>query len=244
MSRHFHESDLAALNDREPAARAPMLDHLADCPVCRQRVTFARGVQAAAAEATALDPPADALERILARRASGERVILPVVDAIQPPKRRWPLRVAAAAIALFAVGVAAQLILRRARSDSGVPAVVKAPSADPAAPGGVAIFPNQDPTDVRLEASPGVRIEIRLHEGAELGVRGLGTATDAGFRATGTGISVTGLAGGVIEIRVPQTGLTTRVFVNGRLEVTSDGTSLGIASSGSRRDRVTLVVGR
>ncbi|MGH7526665.1 MAG: hypothetical protein ACREMX_08160, partial [Gemmatimonadales bacterium] len=159
------------------------------------------------------------------------------------PGRRPVLRLAVGATLVVAVAIAAQVAVRSARDRPGEPAGGDTvPSAEPTTVG-IAIVPSRLPADVRIVGAPAIRVEVLLHDGRELGVRGQGTAADARFQTAGGGIVVTGVAGGAVELRIPR-GVPTRLFVNDRLELTSDGQSLRIERSGVVRERVTLDLGR
>lgn len=90
--------------------RARLSAHLAGCARCRDTVAALREVAGAAREVPVPPAPADALERILARRAAGERVLLPAADA--PAPRRRPRTLAAAAASLVVLVAASSLFLR------------------------------------------------------------------------------------------------------------------------------------
>lgn len=90
--------------------RARIAAHLAACARCRESVASLRRADAAAREAHVPAPPAGALERVLARRAAGERVILPAAEPQAPPRRRRLLPAVAASLVLLVA--AASLFLR------------------------------------------------------------------------------------------------------------------------------------
>jgi hypothetical protein len=75
----YHDRELAENRRRRVAA------HLADCPKCRDTIQFLRKIDEAARTYPMRDPGADLFQRILDRRESGERVILPMVDPPAPP---------------------------------------------------------------------------------------------------------------------------------------------------------------
>jgi hypothetical protein len=85
------------LND---ARRARVLRHLERCARCRATLVRLRALGDAARQNPAPPPPADALDRILARRAAGERVILPAGEpvAARPAPRRALMAACAAAV--------------------------------------------------------------------------------------------------------------------------------------------------
>jgi peroxiredoxin len=92
--------------------------HLASCARCRATIRFVHELRAVARALPVPDPAEDALERILARRAAGERVILPVSGpvAVEPAPRR---RLLPAAVILIPLLVASTLIfgVPRLRAD-------------------------------------------------------------------------------------------------------------------------------
>jgi hypothetical protein len=243
VTRHRPYAELAGLDELEPARRAAVRDHLAECPACRERLSFTRDVRAAAAAlATAGEPPADTLPRVLARRAAGERIILPVndPDPAPAPTRRRVLLMAISAAALVAAVVAAQLVRRHTHE------VVPSPAMDstrPMSPVGVAMIPGRGPTSVRIAGTGRIRVEALLHDGDELSVRGRGAAVTARFGVDGGGITATELTGGTVEVRIPG-GTTTRLFLNDRLELTSDGRTLRAERSGALSDRAALEIPR
>ena len=109
MIPHPNFGDLNRYADRELSdrGRTRVASHLAKCSVCRGTVLALRGITTEAPLILAPKAPADALDKILVRQASGETVILPVAD---PPRRRVALgllRSGAAAVAVaLASGVA------------------------------------------------------------------------------------------------------------------------------------------
>lgn len=119
--------------------------HLLRCARCRRAVDQARALRDAARSAPIPPPAGDALGRILARRAAGDRVILPVAPAEAPRGLPRPgvLRVAAAAVLVLAGG----LLLRPHELEAGRSELVLFP-ANPR--------PGQS---VRVEYRPGARLE-------------------------------------------------------------------------------------
>lgn len=85
-----------------PARRPRVAAHVAECARCRGALADIRAMASTAASLPDPPLPADGLQRILARRAAGERLILAVESA--PPARRpaRPMVRAAAAVALLA----------------------------------------------------------------------------------------------------------------------------------------------
>ena len=85
--------------------RDRVASHLAGCARCRDTVRFIRELGEVARSLPAPEPPADALPRLLARRAAGERVILPTSDPVPiEPERRRAVSAIAATLALFVAG--------------------------------------------------------------------------------------------------------------------------------------------
>jgi hypothetical protein len=102
----------------EPDSRAGTARHLARCQRCRDFVAFRRSLSAAAAELSAPIPAADLRARILARRAKGDRVILPAQPPI--PARPPVARYLTAACLLALIGVGTTTYVRRRESSEGV----------------------------------------------------------------------------------------------------------------------------
>ncbi|MFL5542722.1 MAG: redoxin family protein [Longimicrobiaceae bacterium] len=147
--------------DAAPGGDPRVAAHLLRCARCRRVVDQACALREAARSAPVALPAADALERILARRAAGDRVILPVAPA--QGRARLPRRgvLAAAAVALL---VAGGLLLRPHELEAGRSELVLAP-ANPR--------PGQS---VRVEYRPGARLE---HESAVV-LRAQERVADAG----------------------------------------------------------------
>ncbi|HEV7586936.1 MAG TPA: TlpA disulfide reductase family protein [Longimicrobium sp.] len=119
--------------------------HLLRCARCRRAVDHVRALRDAARSAPVPPPAADALERILARRAAGDRVILPV--AAVRGRANLPRRGALAAAAVALLVVSAALLLRPHELEAGRSELMLAP-ANPR--------PGQT---VRVEYRPGARLE-------------------------------------------------------------------------------------
>ncbi|MGH7542133.1 MAG: redoxin domain-containing protein [Gemmatimonadota bacterium] len=75
----------------DPHRREKVARHLLRCPRCCGHVSFLRGLCEAARAVGDPEPPQGALETILARRAAGDGVILPVANPA-PPVRAAPRR--------------------------------------------------------------------------------------------------------------------------------------------------------
>lgn len=86
-------------------ARERVASHLAGCTRCRDTIRFIRDLGEVARNLPAPEPPADALPRLLARRAAGERVILPTADPVPiEAEQKRALPAIAATIVLFMAG--------------------------------------------------------------------------------------------------------------------------------------------
>ncbi|HEX8274617.1 MAG TPA: redoxin domain-containing protein [Longimicrobiaceae bacterium] len=94
----------------EGGARARVAAHLAGCGRCRDEVAALRRASADARATPVPAPPADALERILARRAAGERVVLPAAERAAHRGGRRVLPALAASLVLLVA--AASLFVR------------------------------------------------------------------------------------------------------------------------------------
>ncbi|MGE0440279.1 MAG: hypothetical protein AB7L66_21190 [Gemmatimonadales bacterium] len=240
MNRHPTLAELAGLDDLSARRRTATRNHLADCPSCRQQLAFTRDVRAHAREATGGVPAPENLGRILARRAAGDRVILPTELPAAPGRRRRAVPLAVAALLLVTAVIAAQFIRGRGREPAPASPTIPAETAPPAV--GISIVPAGGAADVRIDGAADLQVEVLLHDGAELAVRGTGVAAQARFRTAAGGIAVSEVRGGVVELRIPR-GVRSRLFVNGRLELTADGRSLRIERNGAIRDRVVLKPG-
>lgn len=90
----------------EPAEARRVSAHLAKCSRCRAEVAFIRRAGEVARSIETPPVPAAILDRVLERRAEGERVLLPLESpGAAPPARRRLIPAAAAAIVLFAAGL-------------------------------------------------------------------------------------------------------------------------------------------
>jgi hypothetical protein len=84
--------------------------HLEQCERCRAEVKRIREVSAALREPTDVPPVPNVLEAVLARRAAGDRVIVPEIVALGTPHRRRRA-VMAASLAVAAGALAATLLM-------------------------------------------------------------------------------------------------------------------------------------
>ena len=96
----FADGDLS-----EPRTRR-VADHLADCSRCRQEVAFIRQAGALARSLETPAAPRGILDRVMAQRAAGDRVLLPpeAPGRTAPHRHRWLMAVAAV-IMLLAAGL-------------------------------------------------------------------------------------------------------------------------------------------
>ncbi|MEZ4585619.1 MAG: hypothetical protein R2909_04360 [Gemmatimonadales bacterium] len=236
MSRHRSLSELAGLDQLPSPKRDRVRAHLADCQRCRDELTFARETRVLLRAVTTPVVAPETLDRILARRRAGERVILPADVPRERPRRRLAVPIAVAATLVATVAIAAELLRRPADPSLTEP---EPPAAEASAPVGVAIVPTGREVEVRILGTGRLRIEATLHDGRELGVRGRGAAESARFRATSAGITVSEVTGGTLEVRIPR-GLTGRLYLSDRLEITTDGNALRAERSGESGERLVL----
>ena len=119
---HLTTETLARLVDETPSSAEQA--HLATCTECRTALDDLRAQTAALGALPPVAPPADAWERIAARLET---------DRAVPIRRPWPLTGiarAAAAVILFAGGVAAGTLLTRAQGTARTDARVVDPGGD------------------------------------------------------------------------------------------------------------------
>jgi hypothetical protein len=110
MLTHPRHATLNRFSDGTLPARRRrrVADHLAVCRRCRGEVAFIRQAGARARSLEAPEPPEDLLEKILARRAAGERVILPLTS---PGRRAYVKRRAVPAVAALVALLGAGLFV-------------------------------------------------------------------------------------------------------------------------------------
>ncbi|HEX8904546.1 MAG TPA: zf-HC2 domain-containing protein, partial [Longimicrobiaceae bacterium] len=115
LPRHPGDVRLKRYADGECAPReaARISTHVARCAACAATLAFFRRVSAEASASAAPLPPEGMLERILAERAAGERVVLPSGDIATPARHR---RVAVALLA--AAAVVGVMLIARGRDDA------------------------------------------------------------------------------------------------------------------------------
>lgn len=90
VGKHATLSQLSRYVDEalQAAERLRVEAHLRDCQRCRGEIAFMRKIGHAARDASVPRPPSNLLDRIVASRASGHRVILPAQIPAAPPRRR------------------------------------------------------------------------------------------------------------------------------------------------------------
>ncbi len=256
MRASFHPplDALRAFGDGEaPAAEARRTAaHLEGCTDCRARLAGLRALRDEIRQATTLAPPLGAWERIAARRAAGEELILPVgdaVDAAAPRRRRLPLR-RAAVLLLGVAGIASATVpgspvrawlrgLVSGESDApaapapvspapppaALPAADAPPVAENAPEAGLGVAPVEGEVRVVVSgAGPALRIRVRLGDAPVAQVRGRGAAAEASF-ASGRGrVTVTGARAGELEVVLPRAADRATLTVDGtRFVVLEDG---------------------
>ncbi len=259
MRRHPDIEVLKGFADGALAApaRERVTTHLERCTECRRAVVTVRTVTAVAREAWAPSAPPEALDRILARRAAGERLILPHVtddDALSAgaATQRATLRrsaVWAAALLLAAMGAAAALSgpLRgwlTVRDQSGrtaeAPEVIppratteSTHGATPAPVSGIAVPRTSGELWVAIDATDtrSLRIRVRLVDVDELEVRGVGAASSAVYRPRAGGVGITTTGGGELQVDIPRAAPRVLVRVNGALILVKDGVQLRVLAS-------------
>jgi anti-sigma factor RsiW len=239
--RAFGDGEAPAADARRTAA------HLEGCTDCRARLAGLRALREEIRQATTLAPPADAWERIAARRAAGEELILPVGEIADAaaPRRRLPLR-RAAVLLVGVAGIASATVpgspvrawlldLVRPADDAPAapapvsPVVIPATDAPPppenAPEAGTGVAPADGEVRVVVSgAGPGLRIRVRVDDVPFAQVRGRGAAAQAAF-ASGRGrLTVTGARAGELEVVLPRTVRRATLTVDGtRFVVLEDG---------------------
>ena len=91
----FADGELSAKRQRRVA------DHLAECARCRQQVTFIRAAGDLARSLEAPLAPPEILDRVLERRAAGERVLLPLESPGRRSRTGWRTAAKVAGLALL-----------------------------------------------------------------------------------------------------------------------------------------------
>lgn len=94
-----------------PAKHSKVARHIRSCVKCQETLRFLRQVAATSKTIAAPAPPAALLSRILAGRASGERVLLPGSASLHVETERQARRVSAPVAAAAAIAIALTLLV-------------------------------------------------------------------------------------------------------------------------------------
>jgi hypothetical protein len=220
-------------NDLDGDERDRTAGHVAGCDRCRSTLAWMDDVRAAAS-APAPEPSPELWQKIAARVAADEPVLLPVDHKAPPPRLAGESRFAAggralrvAGLALLVTGAAAAAVIpgspvrafleemigagQPAAQDSSVP-----PAAPPTPPVTLLIEPAAGAVVISLERPDAtVRIHVRLVDGAELEVQALDGAAGATFRAAPGRLDIVAADAGAVILGVPRSLLHARIDVNG-----------------------------
>jgi hypothetical protein len=235
--------DLRAFGDGETSAAARRAAaHLEGCPACRARLAALRARRDEIRDATVLAPPPQAWERILARRAAGEELILPAAGPVSFPdeaaqedapahvhRRRIPLR-RAAVLLVGVAGIASATVPGsplRGWLQGLVAGDVGAPVSSPAAPPPVHAERRVDaPAPARAaDSAPAVP--------ADVPEAGIGVMPDAGevrvvVLGAGPGLRIRVRLGDAAIAQVRGRGAAaTAAFGSGRGRITVTGARAG-----------------
>ena len=257
MHPRFRQLRAFAAEELSPDARRKVATHLARCTRCRGVVSSLRELVAAVREETAWELPEGAWDGVLARRAAGERVVLPVADPAAPRPVRGtggaPVRALprAAILVLGVAGIASASLLASplrslwedVRQSGPAPAVVAPPGgpgegsgSPPAVPraaeaptAGMLVQPSRGAVEVAIEQPhPDVRIRVRLGEGTRAGIRATGAASGALFR-TGPGRAAIVQPGpGEVLIELPRDLRSAVLRVDGKAYLRKEGRELRV----------------
>jgi hypothetical protein len=236
-------------DDSLPAGRrGRVARHLLRCERCRRDVRAVAEIRAAAREATGPPLPDHLWSRIEARRATGERVILPSGDPPGTgrgghPHRRaraagvWLRRAAVLLLAVAGVDPATALPAVRgwlapllgapetepAAAPGPLPAA-DAADAVPAARAGIVLEPDGAYVRVAVEESAaGLRLSVRLTDRDEVAIRAYGAAADATFRSAAGEVGIRGAGPGEIEIDLPRGVRRIDLVAGGEILLAKDG---------------------
>lgn len=239
MTEHLHDGLLQALLDREMAADAERetREHLAACPVCRERYAETRTASQTLASALALlDPPARDPAVIPLRPRSAVRRAGAWRNPALARAAAMLLTVAAAASATIPGSpvrdwLAAAVDGGADAGDLSRPAPVAATSvADPAptaAESGVRVAPLDGAFRVVVtDAAAGAEISARLVEDDRGGVFLAGDPADVRFATAPGSVRVSGVGEGALRVEIPRAAAAASIEVNGRRVVVKDGDQL------------------
>lgn len=214
IAQHPSFPQLRAFARGESVSHPRFAGHLQECADCRRTVASVRETIAVAREEFSPRAPEHALDRILARHAKGDKVLLPTAGSrAGNPGAGRAARVAIATGALLTIaGLAAALPGSPIRAWIArlhdVPPAENAPHATAPAPAagaisGVALVVVPGEMWVVIDSTPAsVRIRVRVTDGAMVEVRGTGAAATAEFRPRSGGIGVANIPSGDGEIQV------------------------------------------
>jgi hypothetical protein len=248
MTRHPSLEQLRLVADDERASRL-VAAHLQDCTPCRGMVAAIREITIAARDEFNSTPPRELFERVVRRRAEGERLILPINnEPAQFTPRGGRVRRAAfwSAGLLFGVaGVAAAFpgspfrewlgarhapaLVSNVRDTARADVAAAAPRDTAVSEVSVPLSAGEGWVDMitRLRAT---EIQLRITDGVDLDVRGIGPAARAVFGPRAGGIRIVNELGGRVQIDVPRVatrfvlrigGVPHVVMESGRLRVLS-----------------------
>lgn len=242
----FAELRSFAAAEAAPRGRRRTSAHLARCPRCRELVTWTREVTMAAAEATALPAPAGSWERIAARLAAGETVLLPtdgeamISDQAGVPRWHRSPALRAALLVLVLAGVASATVpgspLRAwigrvlpfpaAGSEAGVASDADDPAAAAPGTGASVTRPDarivvplvDDALTIRIERPhPDLRIRVRVGGEPEVLVHASGGAAEGRFRRAAGRLTIEEAGEGEVVIGIPAGPGRVSLEVDGRL---------------------------
>jgi len=106
----LHRLHRVAVDEASPLQRQRVMRHLARCKECRARYHWLASLPTRLELATAMAPPDDAEDAILASRAAGERVILPIRDGTSAVRPNLLARFAVPVVSVLAVSVIGWLV--------------------------------------------------------------------------------------------------------------------------------------
>ena len=249
-NRHpsFERLHAFAVKELSPSRRDRVADHLRGCSACRNDVTMARLVIGYVRESFAPEVPTGALDRILARRAAGERTILATGDDDTSawPARRGTRRRAALVIGLSVVvaGTAAALSSPPVRElwnqwwpsepssttrESPEPVPVTVPTEPAPAVAGVTVPVAAGEVWVAVDdPDPSLRIHVRLTEGRDVEVRSVGPGTTAVFKPRSNGVGVVNAGPGELHVEVPRGAARFVLRVDGVPFIAKNGSELRV----------------